>query len=181
MAAPWSSPKCVSGAKPAAPSAAWRTTDAPDSSSRGVARSVSLAEIARQFRLADREQALTGLTRDGLLDCVGPEVAAPAVRPGLASAHHLRTQIVAIEPDARQSPAVNIAAPDRHQHTLVQRTLHQHRTRGLTTGLADLGRIDAVNAQLARRATGVWLHPKRIAIRDIRNFSSKCPCRMGIV
>lgn len=69
----------------------------------------------------------------------------------MARLHHLRAQIMAVEPNARQSASVIVIAPNRYLDMLVQHQLPEHLTRGLATGLADLRRINAVNTQLAGR------------------------------
>jgi len=127
---------------------------------------MALTEITWQFGLVSRKQSQARLPRNDLFSGIGPQVAAPAVRPSLACRHHLRTDVVPIASNARQAPPIIIIAPDRDLNMLVQHALHQHRPRCLTAGLADLGRIKAVNAQLAGRAPCVRAHPERVTIRN---------------
>lgn len=91
----------------------------------------------------------------------------------MARAYHLRPQVMAVETDARKASPVIVIAPDRYLDMLVQHKLPEHLTRGLATGLADLRRINAVNAQLAGRPPCVRAHPERVTVRDIGDSASK--------
>lgn len=142
---------------------------------------MSLAEISRVLLLAQRKQPAAGLPRDVFLDSVRPRVVTPAVGPGLTRTNHLRAQIVPVEPDAGQCAAVSVVAPDSHLHLPVQCMLRQQRARRCAAGLTDLGRVNAVDAQLARRTTRLDLHPKCVAVRNIGDFSAKRRLRMDIV
>ena len=118
--------------------------------------------------------------RDSFLSSVRSGVAVPTIGPGLTCKNHLRTQVISIEPDARETTAVIVIAPDRHLYLLVQHAPLERRARGFATRLANLGGVNAINAKSARRASGVGLHPKRVAIRDVQNLADKALLRRGV-
>ena len=138
-----------------------------------MTRTVPLAEITWQFGLVLRKQAQSCLPCKGFFGRVRPQGATPAVGPGLARLHHLRAQIMTVEPNARQCASVIVIAPNRYLDMLVQYKLPEHLKRGLATGLADLGRINAVNAQLAGRPPCVRADPERVTVRDMGDCAGK--------
>ena len=91
------------------------------------------------------------------------------VRPRLPLTHQIRPQIVAVQPDLGQAPTIHIEPPHFHPDAFVQRRIHQHRTGGLTAGLANFRGIQTVDSQLAHRATLRWRHPQRVAVSDKRH------------
>jgi len=100
----------------------------------------------------------------------------PVIRPSLPRTHHHGPHIPAVKLNSRQSPSIDILTLDGHKNMLIQSTLHQHLTRGLTAKLANFGRIDTFNAQFERRATRIGLHPERVAIGNVRDKSGVNPC-----
>ena len=166
--------------RPAARSAA-KHADNLDSARRRMTRAVALAEGARQFGLGRGEQAQARRSRRSFLCRIRSQVAPPAVGPSLACTHQLGAQIVAVGTDVRQAAPVIIMASDRHLYLLVQHPPLQHLARCLATSLADLGRVDALNAQLARRPSGVRAHPERVTIGDKGNLAGKDFFRIGRV
>lgn len=146
-----------------------------------MARAVALAENARQFGLTRGEQAQARSSRRSFLCCIRPQAAPPTVGPSLARTHQLGAQIVAIDTNVRQATAVIIMASDRHLDLLVQHPAFQRRPRSLATRLTYLGRVDAFNAQLARRPPAVRAHPERVTIADKGHLAGKDFFRIGRV
>lgn len=123
------------------------------------------AEITRQFGFWGRKQPQARLPRHSLFCGVGTGVATPTVGPGLSGPDHLRAQVMSMEFNTRQSAPVDILAPHGHPHRLMQRTPDQQRSRGLTAGLANFGRINTINTQFAGRPPGIGAHPEGVTIR----------------
>ena len=112
-------------------------------------RAVSPPKIGRPLGRAGREDAASARTRGVLL----PPVAAPApavrIGPGPAVLHHpgRHVQPVALAPNACNGAAVAVVRAHAHAQQLAPHQRQQGRPRGGAAGLANLGRVDAVDAQ----------------------------------
>lgn len=134
----------------------------------------------RKLGLIASKQSTAGLPRKGFLRRIRPRVTTPAIRPSLARQNHLRTQVISVQPDMRERTAIVVISPDLHLDLPGQGSLLERRTRRLTTGLANLGRVNPLDAKFARRAARVWPHPNCVTIRNISDFAAENRCRISL-
>lgn len=85
----------------------------------------------------------------------------------MAIAHEPRGQILVTHRHPRQQTSVIVTAQWLHAHPLAQRLVPQRIARCAPMRLAQLRRVDPVEANLARPATGGRPHPQRVAVADV--------------
>lgn len=95
----------------------------------------------------------------------------------MALADHPAGDIFTADPHSGNGTAIVVMAPDSQDDRLVHHPAGQGRTRGLTAGLANLRRINAVDADWNRFAASGEPNPERVAVGDMCHFSALCPYR----
>lgn len=115
------------------------------------------------------EQAPCRSLGAGLLRRIRPAIPAKTIRPSMALADQPAGDIFVFQMKARDGAAVVVLAFRADINPPPRDTLRQCRARGLTTGLANLGRVDAMNAYLDRPPPLRRPNPQRVAISNTRD------------
>ena len=109
--------------------------------------------------------------RTALLRGVGARMLTVAVRPGLALLNHPRAQVFAIQIELREQSAVVVVKLPMNDDLPAQRLALEHVTRGASAHLADLRRVDAMNANADRLAARRRPDPDRVTVHHMRHHA----------
>lgn len=116
---------------------------------RQLTRTVALAKGARDFRTGLCKQATALRTGQRFLRLVRPEIAAPAVRPGLPLGHHPAAHVFTAVLQPSEAAPVVVALALGHGDVLPEHPARQRIALLGASKLANLGRVQPVKPQLA--------------------------------